>query len=213
MDTVMERRRLLELAVFGAGGLVAANSAQAQVPARMAVAGFPRQAWAHKDGVIKLRGPSDARTIKSPIDYLLVCESFGRYGIAYDETQFDVLRQLFTDDAVVELAKGDGKPFTTVSGLEPILANFRQALDFQTDQRRHCFSNVVVEHLGRREATALAYAIVTIASNGLTLGATVIYTANLRKDAGGRWQFSRLYIGMDDYAGPSPPKPPLPGKF
>ena len=188
MDTVMERRRLLELAVFGAGGLVAASSAQAQVPARMPVVGFPRQAWAHKDGVIALRGPTDARTIKSPVDYMLVCESFARYGIAYDETQFDVLRQLFTDDAVVELAKGQAKPFATVSGLEPILANFRQALGFQADQRRHCISNVVVEQLGRRQAKAMAYGIVTIASNGLTLGATVIYAADLRKDTSARWQ-------------------------
>jgi hypothetical protein len=210
MKAAIERRRLLELAVFGAGGLplLSAAQANAQAPARMAVAGFPRQAWAHKDNVIALRGPTDARTIKSPVDYLLVCESFARYGIAYDETQFAVLRQLFTDDAVVELSKGQGKPFATVSGREPILANFRQALGFQADQRRHCISNVVVEHLGRREAKAIAYAIVTIASNGLTLGASVIYTANLRKDSGGRWQFSRLYIGMDDYSGPSPPPPP-----
>ena len=186
-----------------------AGAAQGQQPPSRRVGGtFPRQAWAHKDGAIKLGGPKHASSLRNVADYLMVCESFARYGIAYDDTQYDVLRALFTDDAVVELAKGAGKPFTTVKGGDAILANFRQALGFQADQRRHCFTNLVVEHLGRREAKALAYAIVTIAADGLTLGATVIYSADLRKDAAGRWQFSRFYIGMDDYAGPPPPKPP-----
>jgi hypothetical protein len=42
---------------------------------------------------------------------------------------------------------------------------------------------------------------VTIANDGLSLGATVIYSADLHKGSDGVWRFSRLVIGMDGYAG------------
>ena len=40
----------------------------------------------------------------------------------------------------------------------------------------------------------------TIAADGLSLGATVIYSAELRKEEDGVWRFSKFVIGMDDYA-------------
>ena len=61
-------------------------------------------------------------------------------------------------------------------------------------------TNVVIDRLTANEATAIAYGIVTVAANGLSLGATVIYSAELRREADGVWRFSRFVIGMDDYA-------------
>ena len=50
------------------------------------------------------------------LDYLQIQESFARYGMAYDEARIDVLAELFTADAVVELGRGSGKPFATLTG-------------------------------------------------------------------------------------------------
>ncbi len=58
---------------------------------------------------------------------------------------------------------------------------------------------MVIEELTPETAKALAYGVVTVAADGLTIGATVIYTTELRKEADGAWRFSRFVIGMDDY--------------
>ena len=62
-------------------------------------------------------------------------------------------------------------------------------------------TNIVIDRLSANEATTIAYGIVTIAADGLSLGATVIYSAELRKEADGVWRFSKFVIGMDEYAG------------
>ena len=62
----------------------------------------------------------------------------------------------------------------------------------------------VIERLTQTEATALAYAIVTVAADGLTVGAAVFYTAELRKGADQLWRFSYMFIGMDAYNGTKP---------
>ncbi len=62
-------------------------------------------------------------------------------------------------------------------------------------------TNVVIDRLSANEATTIGYGIVTIAADGLKLGATVIYSAELRKDVDGVWRFSKFVIGMDEYAG------------
>ena len=44
----------------------------------------------------------------------------------------------------------------------------------------------------------------SVAADGLTLGASVLYVADLVREADGCWRFSYFYIGMDDYAGDRP---------
>jgi hypothetical protein len=75
----------------------------------------------------------------------------------------------------------------------------------QADQRRHVITNLAFESLQSDRAVCIAYGIVTIANDGLSLGATVIYSADLARAPDGLWRFSRLLIGMDGYAGQKPP--------
>lgn len=160
----------------------------------------PAQAWAHKHGLVNMLRHGEARTTDNVLDRLLIQEAFYRYGIAHDEDRVDVLATLFTDDAVLEIAEGK-QPFQRVEGAAALAANFASAIRQQTDQRRHCVTNVVFENLTETEALVIAYGIVTIAADGLTVGVAVIYTADFRKEADGVWRFSRLFIGMDVYSG------------
>jgi hypothetical protein len=66
--------------------------------------------------------------------------------------------------------------------------------------------NVLVDELDLTAgtATALAFSIVSRAADGLTLGASVIYTARLRREDDGCWRFAYFFIGMDTYAGEKP---------
>jgi hypothetical protein len=161
----------------------------------------PAQAWAHKSGVVKL-GPNGPTLANQDLrDRLLIQEAFARWGIAYDEARLDVVRTLFTPDAVFEVTQGSAEPIARAVGPDAIVLNVSGSLRQQADQRRHALSNIVIDQMSKREAQAIAYGIVTIAADGLKLGATVIYSADLRKEADGVWRFSRFVIGMDDYAG------------
>lgn len=130
-----------------------------------------------------------------------------RWGWAYDEARLDVMKTLFTEDAAFKVVSGAYTPGVDVVGVDKIIGINTGALKFQGDQRRHVISNVIIEKLTESEATALAFCITTLAANGLSNGATVMYSADLRRGADGVWRFSRFVIGIDDYAGRPPPPP------
>lgn len=160
----------------------------------------PPQHWASKVGLVDLQINGVAVESASVLDRLLIQEAFHRWGIAWDEARLEVVRSLFTKDGELIITRGSSKPISRHLGPDVIAKYVDSASKVQADQRRHAMSNVVIDRLTANEATAIAYGIVTIAANGLSLGATVIYSAELRKDSGGVWRFLKFVIGMDDYA-------------
>jgi hypothetical protein len=169
----------------------------------------PEQAWAHKSGKVNLK-VQDANSVPlSATDRLLIHETFARFGIAYDEVRLDVLRSLFTDEIAFEVSDGP-KTLVQQRGRDDVLAILKSALSQQADQRRHSIGNVVIDVRTESTVSALAYGIVTVAADGLSLGATVFYSADLRREKDGLWRFSRLLIGMDTYAGKKPTTPTTP---
>ena len=56
---------------------------------------------------------SDTGDLKSRV---MITEAFSRFGIAYDEAQLPVLASLFTEDALLEVADGQGEPFEKTRG-------------------------------------------------------------------------------------------------
>lgn len=165
----------------------------------------PRQAWAHRDKKIDLR-PLEAAdwSPEAVAARMQISEAFSRFGVAHDEARTDVVGSCFTQDAVFEVAQGQGAAFVHYEGRETIIARLTGIIAEQGDQRRHAMTNVLVESLTSDTASAIAYGVVPVAADGLTLGATVLYVADLKKEADGVWRFSYFYIGMDNYAGDKP---------
>jgi hypothetical protein len=161
---------------------------------------FPAQHWASKIGWVDLKPNGVALESSNVLDRLLIQEAFYRWGIAWDEARLEVIRSLFTKNGELVITRGSDKPSSRHVGADVIAQYVDDASKVQADQRRHAMGNVVIDRLTANEATTIAYGIVTIAANGLSLGATVIYSAELRKEADGVWRFSRFVIGMDDYA-------------
>ncbi len=160
---------------------------------------FPPQHWASKVGWVDLQRNGVALESTNVLDRLLIQEAFYRWGIAWDEARLDVVRSLFTQEGELIITRGSDKPTSRHVGPD-VIANYVDAASrVQADQRRHAMTNVVIDRLSANEATTIAYGIVTIAANGLSLGATVIYAAELRKEADGVWRFSKFVICMDDY--------------
>lgn len=174
-------------------------------------AAAPPQAWAHQSGLVQLKdngsvqGHDPVQSDDPARDRLLVMEAFARWGIAYDEGQAQVIASLFTADASYVVTEGSATPLLALSGRDAIVASVMKVLRLQNDQRRHAISNVVIERMDGNSASALAYGIVTIArGDALTLGASVIYSADLERGEDGVWRFSRFVIGMDKYVGVKP---------
>jgi hypothetical protein len=161
---------------------------------------FPPQHWASKVGLIDLQPNGVAVESANILDRMLIQEAFYRWGIAWDEARLEVVRSLFTMHGELVITRGTERPTSRHVGPDVIARYVDDASRVQADQRRHAMTNVVIDRLSVNEATAIAYGIVTVAANGLSLGATVIYSAELRKEADGVWRFSRFVIGMDDYA-------------
>ena len=168
---------------------------------------FPPQAWAHRQGKVHMRplAPADWRP-EALGARAQIAEAFYRFGIGHDECRADVAASCFTEDVVYQVALGSAEPFTTFTGRATVEDRLSAIFAEMTDQRRHVISNVLVEELDLTEGTAsaLAFGTVTVAADGLTLGATVFYTGELRREDDGCWRFSQFFIGMDDFAGRRP---------
>jgi|GEM_PF-2003196 len=161
------------------------------------------QRWASAAGLLSL----PARQAVGPDTLaarIAIGELFARYGLAYDEVNAEALSDLFTAEAVLEVSLA-GPPFERHQGRDAILANFAAVAAIQNDQRRHAISNVEIGMTGRDRATARAYGLIS-ATDGMDLRLAVacVYAAGVALEPDGLWRFERLWIGMDDYAGPAP---------
>lgn len=159
----------------------------------------PQQHWASRSGLVDLQPNGIVLESSNVLDRMLIQEAFYRWGIAWDEARLDVVRSLFTNDGELVITQGSNKPISRRVGPDVIAKYVDDVSRGQADQRRHAMTNVIIDRLSTHEATTIAYGIVTIAANGLSLGATVIYSGELRKEFDGVWRFSRFVIGMDDY--------------
>jgi SnoaL-like domain len=162
----------------------------------------PVQAWAHREGKIDLLPlrPADwgpgALSARAQIT-----DAFYRFGMAWDEARVDVLCSCFTEDAVFESSEGNAQPFISLHGHQEMRDDISAKMAGQADQRRHLMSNVMVQQLDLEQGTAsaLAQCVVTAVGSKLQLAASVIYTADLRREVDGCWRFSYFFVGMDRY--------------
>jgi SnoaL-like domain len=159
--------------------------------------------WAHSEKIVDLGKNAAPPPARRTDDVIQIQELLSRWGIAYDEGRLDVIESLFTPDAQFEVTLGSARPIATVVGRARIVESVRSALAQQADQRRHALGNFVVDQTAADEASVIAYGIVALAAEQPTIGATVIYSANAKKE-GGVWRLSRLVIAMDAYVGTPP---------
>jgi len=163
---------------------------------------IPR-AWAHSYGYADLQAPQGDPSVQQLIDTYQIKDRFYRWGIAYDEGRLEVIEAMFTENAeyiVFNASLGEKEGVVANwNGRKEIVTKVPKIMERQADQRRHFMSNVVIDKLDKDSATALAYGNVVLPEKNLMVGATVIYSAELKK-VDGIWLFDRMVIGMDGYA-------------
>lgn len=122
--------------------------------------------------------------------------TLNRWALGYDDNDWSLVGDCFTDDAVFSMRIGDGEIIGPFEGREAILGMMREASHSQEDQRRHVTSNLVVEQDGAK-ATSVAYLTLFSARDGtLTALSTGKYEDELvRTDAG--WKLAKRHIALD----------------
>lgn len=153
--------------------------------------GWARKAQHSRVGALSHSDPGRA------LDRLEITERIYRYGWAFDELDREMLEDCFSLDAVWEgniMGQTTVGPFQGRAAIVEWLAGFWAE---QTDQRRHIFTNVIIQSLTADTATAHAYLILTAASNDtVTPVTTGPYRFELvREDQS--WRLRRLFGGFD----------------
>ncbi|MCU1673668.1 MAG: nuclear transport factor 2 family protein [Frankiales bacterium] len=158
----------------------------------------PVPAWARQTGHTRVQRLAAEAQAGAAIDRLLIAERIYRYGWSYDERDQQGLEDCFTEDGSWEgliMGRDQVGPFVGRATIVEWLMGFWSQ---QADQRRHIFTNVVIDDLGASIATAHAYLMLTAAAAASVSTETVgPYRLELVKDPDGVWRFSRLLGGYD----------------
>jgi hypothetical protein len=164
----------------------------------MADALTPEPAWARRGGHIELAPARAAGDAGSAVDSRLVAERIARYGWSYDERDATALGECFTDDGVWLgriMGTQEVGPFEGRAAIIDFLTGF---WDEQDDQRRHVFTNVVVDSLADGRATAHAYLLLLSSRDERTAIETAgPYRFEAARDADDIWRLTVLAAGFD----------------
>lgn len=157
----------------------------------------PEPAWARNANHSRVRAVSPREDDNETLDRLLVTERIYRYAWGYDERDAELLGACFTEDGVWEgsiMGTEQVGPFVGRAAVVEFLTGFWVV---QEDQRRHIFTNIVIDQLDAGTATAHAYLMLTAASDAsMQPQTTGPYRFDLVK-VGGVWRMKRLTAGFD----------------
>jgi len=157
----------------------------------------PVPAWGATSGHVQVQPLGADRDPGHAADRVMIGERVHRYGWGFDERNRDQLAGCFTADGVWEgniMGTDQVGPFV---GREVIVSFLTDFWAEQTDQRRHIFTNVIVDDL--TDETAVAHAYLTLTS---TADATMHAITNgpyrlmMRKEQG-VWLIAHLLAGFD----------------
>lgn len=157
----------------------------------------PAPTWASRAGFGNLKAAKPATKAGQAADRFLIAERVGRYGWGVDERNEELLADCFTSDAVWEgsiMGETAVGTFTGRGNIVRWMADFWAGL---TDQRRHSFSNIVIDDLTRSTATVSAYLTLLRSSESrlefVTAGPYRFYMTN----EGGVWRINQMIAGFD----------------
>lgn len=157
----------------------------------------PEPAWASKSGLVQVEAASAEQDPSRAVDRVMIAERIARYGWGYDERNRELLADCFTVDGVWEGSLMGDEQVGPFEGRDVIVAFLTDFWNVQTDQRRHIFTNVVVQELSATTAVAHAYLLLTATSEAAMAPVTNgPYRLVMRKDAG-VWRIARLVAGFD----------------
>lgn len=131
-------------------------------------------------------------------DRLMIMETLNRYAWGYDSRDLELMGATFGESAsfTIELAGSAGwGPYV---GRREIVAWLAEVMAQQTDQRRHCLSNLIFRSLQPHTAVVDSFLSLTAAEAGkVRLVCTGTYRDEMIK-TGGEWLIQRKLLRLDN---------------
>ena len=129
-------------------------------------------------------------------DTLAITGLLNQAGTAYDSGDLAFILDLFLDDSVFELVIAGNEP-VVFAGKDNIRALFEGAHETQTDQRRHCVTNIYFTDETDTSVTAVSTLILISVENGaLTVLSSGVYTDSVVL-SDGAWKLQRRHLHLD----------------
>jgi hypothetical protein len=132
-------------------------------------------------------------------DRALILDCVAKYGWGYDEGEFAMLADSFTEDATTGgTVTGTDICWGPVTGRVQIVSTLSEIRKTQTDQRRHIINTHRFEEQTETTATLSTYIVVLASKNGETRVATAgRYRIDAVKETDGVWRMRRLDAVLD----------------
>lgn len=157
----------------------------------------PEPGWAAKIGHVQVKPLEPDSDPSRAADRVMIAERVHRYGWGYDERNREQLADCFTADGVWEGCITGTDKIGPFEGREAVVAFLTDFWTVQTDQRRHIFTNVIVDGLSADRAVAHAYLLLTASTDGtMTPVTNGPYRLVMHKDHG-VWRIAHLIAGFD----------------
>jgi SnoaL-like protein len=134
---------------------------------------------------------------QSTADRLAIIETLSSYAWGYDSRDLRMLGDSFSKDAsfTIHLAGTEGwGPYTGRSTIVDWLASVMKT---QTDQRRHCLSNLRFEELGDSRAVVVSFLTLTAAEHGKARLVTTGWYRDELINEDGVWRVSKKDLHLD----------------
>jgi 3-phenylpropionate/cinnamic acid dioxygenase small subunit len=128
---------------------------------------------------------------------LAIHELFARAAYGLDERNLDMLKQSFATDAEMTLRIAAGDLIGPFVGQDGIMSLMKDALEAQTDKRRHVISNIFFESEQADKATVVSNLTLMATHNGeISLLSAGIYHDQVVK-VGAEWKLWRRHLELD----------------
>lgn len=157
----------------------------------------PAPGWSRLLGLSTV-GAGSASSGDPAGDRVLIMDRIYRYAWGFDERNVDGLGECFTEDGIWEgwvMGIEHVGPFTGRDAIKGFMSEFWPN---QRDQRRHVFTNVIIDDYTGTTAQAHAYLLLMSSMDSATLPVTVgPYRFDVVKDHDDVWRLSHLRGGWD----------------
>lgn len=132
------------------------------------------------------------------ITKLAIMETLNRYAWGYDTRDLDLMGNAFASEGSFDIQLAGSEGWGPYKGRQAIVEWLGGIMESQTDQRRHCVTNLIFRELTATRALAESYLVLTAVENGeLQVVCTGTYHDQMILEDG-QWLIAHKTLKLDN---------------
>ncbi|MGR8949755.1 MAG: nuclear transport factor 2 family protein [Gammaproteobacteria bacterium] len=129
---------------------------------------------------------------------LRITETLNRYAWGYDTRDLEMIGDTFTEDGVFVIELDGSEGWGPYEGRNRIVEWLSEVMKSQTDQRRHCVTNLIFCELSENAAQVNSYLVLTAVESGqLRTVCTGTYHDTMVRE-GNDWRIQQKLLKLDN---------------